>query len=329
MAWASPLPAQLVVSVDSFPEIDGSSPAIRALKRDMLCVARDRDVTALIVGESGTGKERIARAIHRASPRAGAPFVVVDCTGLSASLAEDTLFGHVRGAFTGAIAERAGPFERADGGTILLDEIGDLPLELQMKLLRAVQSRTVQRLGARQDTAFDVRIMAATNIDLAAAMARGRFREDLYYRLKVYEIGVPPLRHRGAGDIRELSVAILDRLAERRRRVAPGIDPQVMDWLIGNPWPGNVRELENALERMLVAAGGERVQVHHLPGNCARTRPTPPLLRASLPTADRILDALQNNGFRCARAAADLGLSRHQLYRLARRYGIQAPSGDR
>ena len=130
----------------------------------------------------------------------------------------------MRGAFTGAIDERAGPFERADGGTVLLDEIGDLPLELQMKLLRAVQSRTVQRLGARQDTPFDVRLIAATNVDLAAAVARGRFREDLYYRLKVYEIAVPPLRRRGADDVRALAATILDRLASRRGRPAPAID---------------------------------------------------------------------------------------------------------
>src|SRR5258707_3672759 len=183
MVRGHPFHAKLVVSAETFPEIDGTSAGIRALKGDMLCVARDPDVTVLIFGESGTGKERIAQAIHRASPRAGAPFVIVDCAGLSTTLAEDTLFGHVRGAFTGAIDERAGPFERADGGTVLLDEIGDLALELQMKLLRAVQSRTIQRLGARQDTAFDVPIIPATNLDLAAAVARGRFRQALYFRL--------------------------------------------------------------------------------------------------------------------------------------------------
>src|SRR5260221_9182701 len=148
MAPARPFAARLVAAGDDFRDIDGSSAAIRALKRDLRCVAHDPHVTALIVGESGTGKERIAQAIHRASSRASAPFVVVDCAGLTATLAEDTLFGHVRGAFTGAIDDRAGPFERADGGTVLLDEIGDLPLELQMKLLRAVQSRTIQALGA-------------------------------------------------------------------------------------------------------------------------------------------------------------------------------------
>jgi transcriptional regulator with GAF, ATPase, and Fis domain len=317
------------VSADSFPEIDGSSSAIRALKREMLCVARDPDVTALIVGESGTGKERIAQAIHRASPRAGAPFVVVDCAGLLATLAEDTLFGHVRGAFTGAIEERAGPFERADGGTVLLDEIGDLPLELQMKLLRAVQSRTIQRLGARHDTAFDVRIIAATNVDLAAAVARGRFREDLYYRLNVYEIGVPPLRRRGADDVRELAAAVLERLATRRGRAVPAIDPEVVEWLIGHPWPGNVRELENVVERMLVAAGGEPVLcARHLPGGGSGTRSALPPRRASPPTAGRIVEALQRNGIRFGRTAADLGLSRHQLYRLVRRHGIRLRSGD-
>jgi transcriptional regulator with GAF, ATPase, and Fis domain len=327
MVSGRPFRAKLLVSADSFPEIDGSSAAIRALKQEMLCVARDPDVTALIVGESGTGKERVAQAIHRASPRAGAPFVVIDCAGLSATLAEDTLFGHVRGAFTGAIADRAGPFERADGGTVLLDEIGDLPLELQMKLLRAVQSRTLQRLGARQETAFDVRLIAATHVDLAAAVARGRFREDLYYRLKVYEIGVPPLRRRGADDVRELAATILRRLADRRGRGAPSIDPEVLEWLIGNPWPGNVRELENVLERMLVAAGGEAVlHARHLPGRAVGVRSAVP--RASPPTADRIVDALRRNGIRYGRTAADLGLSRHQLYRLVRRYGIRARVGD-
>ena len=329
MGPARPFHPTLVVSADSFPDIDGSSAAVRALKADMLCVARDPDVTALIVGETGTGKERVARAIHRVSPRAHAPFVPVDCGGLSATLAEDTLFGHVRGAFTGAIGDRAGPFERAAGGTILLDEIGDLPLELQIKLLRVLQSRTVQRLGASQETAFDVRMMAATHVDLAAAVARGRFREDLYYRLKVYEIVVPALRRRGAGDVAELAAAILRRLALRRGRAAPAVDPDVMEWLSGHAWPGNVRELENVLERMVVAAGGEPVlRARHLPPRTTgMASASPP--RASPPTKDRVVEALRRNGFRAGCTAADLGLSRHQVYRLVRRYGIREECRDR
>ena len=310
-----------------FPEIDGSSPAIQTLKRHMLHVARDRFVTTLVVGESGTGKERIARAIHDASPRRHAPFVVVDCAGLSATLAEDALFGHVRGAFTGAIDERAGPFERADGGTVLLDEIGDLPADLQMKLLRALQSRTVQRLGGRQEIAFDVRIIAATHVDLAAARARGRFREDLYYRLRVYEIRVPPLRRRGAADVRALAAAIVARLAERRGWRAPPIDPEAVDALVGHAWPGNVRELENVLERMLVAAGGDALGLRHLPDDFrgegfARTE-TP---RPAVPDKARLFEALAATGFRFGRTAATLGLSRHQMYRLVRRYGIRPPA---
>jgi transcriptional regulator with GAF, ATPase, and Fis domain len=330
MVRIHPLGEAFTASADSFPDIDGSSAAIRALKRDMLCVARDPHVTALIVGESGTGKERIARAIHHASPRADAPFVVVDCAALTATLAEDLLFGHVRGAFTGAVADRAGPFERADGGSVLLDEIGDLPLYLQMKLLRALQARVVQRLGARQDTPFDVRVIAATNVDLAAAIARGRFREDLYYRLRVYEIDVPPLRRRGAGDVRLLAAAILARLAERRGRLAPAIDSDVQEHLAGGLWPGNVRELENVMERMLVAAAGEPVlRMRHLPGRVRESPSTPSPFRAEPPTAGRIAEALARTGVRYGRTAADLGLSRHQLYRLVRRYGIQAKDGDR
>jgi transcriptional regulator with GAF, ATPase, and Fis domain len=329
MVRAHPSCAALVVSAGHFPDIDGSSAAIRALKADMLCVARDPDVTVLIAGESGTGKERVARAIHHASPRAAARFVVVDCAGLSATLAEDALFGHVRGAFTGAIEERAGPFERADGGTILLDEIGDLPLELQIKLLRALQARMIQRLGARHETGFDVRIMAATHVDLAAAVSRGRFREDLYYRLKVYEIAVPPLRRRGAGDVRVLSTAILQRLASRRRRAAPAIESEVMDWLVGYAWPGNVRELENVLERMLVAAGDDAVlRARHLPARPAGIASAAAPVRSSPPAPDAIVEALRRNGFSAGRAAAELGLSRHQLYRLARRHGLRCSRGD-
>src|SRR5438132_10958808 len=199
---------------DLFAEIDGRSLEICTLKEHMLRVARDGDITVLILGESGTGKERVARSIHRASPRSRAPFVVVNCAGLAPTLAEDELFGHVRGAFTGAVDSRPGPFERATGGTVLLDEVGDLTLDLQMKLLRALQQRSVVRLGATHETSFDVRIIAATNVDLRAATARGRFREDLYYRLKVYELSVPPLRRRGAADVQALATAILARFAE-------------------------------------------------------------------------------------------------------------------
>ena len=329
MAVALPSRAVRLVPAVSVPEIDGSSALTRALKDDVLAVARDPDVTALITGESGTGKERVAHAIHRASRRANAPFVVVDCAGLSATLAEDTLFGHVRGAFTGAVEERAGPFERADGGTVLLDEIGDLPVDLQTKLLRALQSRTVQRLGARHETAFDVRVVAATHVNLAAAVAARRFREDLYYRLNVYQIVVPPLRERGSTDIGELAGAILRRLANRRGRHIPAIDPALMQWLVNYRWPGNVRELENVLERLMVAGGDAplltRHHLPHQPGDGAiASAPRP----ADLPSPDAVRDALARNGLRAGRAAAALGLSRHQLYRLRRRYGSRATDGN-
>lgn len=289
----------------------------------MACVARDPDVTVLVTGESGTGKERVARAIHRASPRAAAPFVVIDCAGLSATLADDSLFGHVRGAFTGAVDERLSPFERAEGGTVLLDEIGDLPLDLQMKLLRALQSRVVLRLGAARETRFDARIIAATNVDLDAARRRGGFRDDLYYRLSVFEIGVPPLRRRGAGDIAAIVGAVLRRLAERRRIPLPCLDSTALDRLIRHAWPGNVRELENTLERMVVAAAGERMlSVHHLPERFTASRHEESFRRA-LPSRDQVVEALQRDGFRRGRTAASLGLTRHQLYRLVRRYGIE------
>ncbi len=307
---------------DPFPEIDGTSAGIRRLKHDMLKVARDRDVTVLLLGESGTGKERVARAIHRASRRADAPFAVIDCASLSATLAEDQLFGHVRGAFTGAVADRPGPFEDAAGGTVLLDEVGDLAPELQMKLLRALQARTTRRLGGSEERSFDVRVIASTHVDLARAVWHGRFREDLYYRLKVYDIIVPALRSRSATDIRMLIETILGRLSERRRLGARTLDPEALDRLVRYTWPGNVRELENTLERMIVAADAEsRLTRQHLPdGFGALSRGASRLPLASLPSPAEIASAMARNGFKLVPTAADLGLSRYQLYRLRKRH---------
>jgi transcriptional regulator with PAS, ATPase and Fis domain len=330
LAWA--------VSDDDerFPEIDGTSAAVRRLKEHMARVGSDADVTVIILGESGTGKERIARAIHRVSPRHRAAFVVVNCAGLAPTLIEDELFGHVRGAFTGAVDDQAGPFERANGGTVFLDEVGDLSPELQMKLLRALQQRTVQRLGGRQEMSFDVRIVAATNVDLARAKAEGRFREDLYYRLSVYELRVPPLRERGLVDLQDLASSILKRLAERRRRAAPSLAADVVERFARYDWPGNVRELESTLECMIVSAGSEPLlRVDHLPeqfGAVERRLPVrgaaPVRRRRPLPRRDDAVAAIERHDGQVGRAAEELGVSRHQLYRLLKRYGIRYGGGD-
>jgi transcriptional regulator with PAS, ATPase and Fis domain len=312
------------------PEIDGDSPEIRRLKDEIARAGRDPDVTVLILGESGTGKERVAGAIHRLSPRARAPFVVINCAALTPTLVEDELFGHVRGAFTGAAVDRIGPFERASGGTVFLDEIGDLPLELQIKLLRALQQRTVQRLGGGTETRFDVRVVAATHADLAEAIARGRFRLDLFYRLSVYDIRVPPLRSRGPGDLRLLARSILSRHAARRRRAPPAIDPAVLARFDQHSWPGNVRELESTLERMLVYAGdAASLTEAALPEGFGRAFGTDACgsrgTAGCSPEAARL--ALQRCGFNRAAAARALGLSRHQLYRLLRRPASHGQAG--
>jgi transcriptional regulator with PAS, ATPase and Fis domain len=317
-------------SPDPFPDIDGDSPEVRRLKEHMLRVARDGEVTVLLLGESGTGKERVAHAIHRASPRHRGAFVVVNCAGLTPTLVEDELFGHVRGAFTGAIDSRPGPFERATGGTIFLDEIGDLTPELQMKVLRVLQQRTVQRLGSREETAFDVRVIAATHVDLAAARQRGQFRDDLYYRLSVYALRVPSLRSRGPADIQATARTLLQQSAGRRRRHGLVMDADVVDALSHYSWPGNVRELENAIEYMVVAAGpGERtITQRHLPEGFGAAATGVDHRPVSLPSRGRLLEALNRHGHRPGLTAAALGLSRHQLYRLVRRYEIHSPNDD-
>src|SRR5580693_5082408 len=228
----------------------GSSPSFRALLEDVQVVA-PADCAVLIRGETGTGKEVIAQAIHEASPRRQHRFVAVNCAAIPAALLESELFGHERGAFTGAVAQRLGRFQAADRGTLFLDEIGELPIELQPKLLRAIQEQEVERLGCSHATRVDVRIVVATNQNLEQMVSERRFRMDLYYRLKVFPITLPPLRER-AGDIRLLLVHFIRTFAQRQGKSIEHISDQVMAAIERYNWPGNIRELQNFIERSVI-----------------------------------------------------------------------------
>jgi DNA-binding NtrC family response regulator len=234
-----------------FASVVGQSAAISRVVEQARRVARHDNVTILIEGETGTGKEVLARAIHYHGPRAAGPFVEVNCTAIPDNLLESELFGHERGSFTGAIAAKQGLFELAHGGTLLLDEIGHLPLELQAKLLRALESREIRRVGGNKTRAVDVRVLAATHVRLSQAVARGEFREDLFYRLNVVSLRVPPLRER-EGDIELLAERFVSDLATHHGLPLPALTPEVHSALRGHQWPGNVRELRNAIERALV-----------------------------------------------------------------------------
>ena len=250
--------AALAVSGDDTPGVDGAgsewragiitrSPKMDDLLRQARLVA-DSDASVLIYGESGTGKELLARAIHRASPRAEKPFVAVNCGAIPGDLLESELFGHARGAFTGAVQAHKGLFQTADGGTLFLDEIGDMPLPLQVKLLRVLQEGEVRPVGATQSIPVDVRVISATHRDLDAHRVSGQFREDLYYRLNVVSLHLPPLSERRE-DIPLLATYILRKLAERYRKSVPTLAPDAMALLVAAPWPGNVRQLVNLLEQ--------------------------------------------------------------------------------
>jgi transcriptional regulator with GAF, ATPase, and Fis domain len=228
----------------------------------------------LIRGESGTGKELLAEAIHAASPRAARPFVKVHCAALSQNLLESELFGHVKGAFTGADRERVGRFEQADGGTLFLDEIGDINLEVQTKLLRVLQEMSFERVGSSQPISVDVRILAATHQDLEAMIRAGRFREDLYYRINVFSLRTPSLRERKE-DIFELAVAFLGRHAERIGKAVTHLDDEAVETLIAYDWPGNIRELENVIERAVVLSDGPAITAADLPIEVRQPSPTP------------------------------------------------------
>ncbi len=252
---------QEIKSVHNFEEIVGRSAALADVLAKVRRVA-PTDATVLISGETGTGKELIARAIHSTSPRSDKPLIKVNCAALPAGLVESELFGHEKGAFTGAIARHSGRFELADGGTIFLDEIGELPAESQAKLLRVLQEHEFDRVGGTSSRKVDVRVIAATNRDLLKAVREKAFREDLYYRLSVFPLPLPPLRDR-AEDIPLLAKFLLDKFAARVGRRFDGIEPGTLRRLMAYPWPGNVRELENVLERAVILATGPALEVDH------------------------------------------------------------------
>ncbi len=282
--------------------------------------AESSEAPALITGETGSGKELVARAIHAHGLRRSAPFVVFDCAGVSPTLASDLLFGHARGAFTGASGERAGVFELADGGTLFIDELGELPLELQARLLRAVETGEVMRLGESEVRKVDVRIVAATHRDLARAVGEGRFREDLYFRLAVLEVDVPPLRER-----REDIPLLVAELIRRSNAKADSIPAAVIGKMLAHDWPGNVRELRNAIDRLLAlgsaAAGSEPLPEPPEDGAVGRFRES---RRRVLDDFERAyVEALmEEHGDNLSQAARASGLERHHLRNLLRKHGL-------
>ena len=295
-------------------------------------------VTVLLLGESGTGKELVARAIHEGGNRKDKPLIKVNCAALPETLLESELFGHERGAFTGAHASRPGRFELADCGTIFLDEIGEMPLSLQSKMLRVLQEKQFERIGGSKTFTVDVRIVAATNVSLEDAVARGQFRADLYYRLNVVPVQLPPLRERKE-DIPLLFSHFLSKSNERNGKKIQ-ITPELLDFLIGYPWPGNIREMQNLVERMVILVEGDRLTLNDLPANVFRAERSeppaspdkiPPRLMASQPVSPKSLHdierleieaALRRNGWVQIRAARELGLTERQIGYRIRKYGL-------
>jgi DNA-binding NtrC family response regulator len=284
------------------------------------------DATVLLTGESGTGKERMARLVHQESSRAAGPFIAVNCGAITETLLESELFGHARGAFTGATQDRPGLFEAANGGTLLLDEVGEVSPGMQVKLLRALQEREVRRVGENRSRPIDVRIVTATNRDLAQAVAGGAFRQDLYYRLKVVELRVPPLRER-RDDVLPLARVLLAEAALRMKREISGLAPGAADQLLRYQWPGNVRELENAMERAAALAPGPRVELEDLAEEVRQAISGPRAEAGAVRPLEEIekeyiLTALQVNGGNQTHAARQLGIGATTLYRRLKAWGL-------
>ena len=318
-----------------FGRLTGTSAALEKVIRQARAVA-GTNATVLLAGENGTGKEILARAIHEESARRDAPFVAVSCAALPESLVESELFGHEKGAFTGAHAAKKGRFELADGGTLFLDEIGELSQSVQVKLLRVLQERAFERLGGTKTLTVDIRLIAASNRDLEREVESGRFRRDLFYRLNVVPLTLPPLRERRE-DIPVLAAHFAAKAAEKHNRAVPALDPALLDALAEYDWPGNIRELENLIERLVVLTAGARLTVEHLPEKMLHVVPErAPAVGDDGAGGDTTLDgavvqlrrrmlaeALRaENGNRVA-AARRLGISRSYLHRLISELGVE------
>jgi DNA-binding NtrC family response regulator len=307
--------------------IVAKSPTMRQLV-DLARRVAKVDSTVLITGESGSGKERIARLVHEESTRAAGPFIAVNCGAITETLLESELFGHARGAFTGATSDRPGLFEAANGGTLLLDEVGEVSPGMQVKLLRTLQEREIRRVGENKSRRVDVRVVAATNRDLAHGVAGGAFRQDLYYRLKVVELHVPPLRER-RDDVLPLARVLLADAAVRMNRKIAGLAPAAADQLLRYEWPGNVRELENAMERAVALARGSRVELDDLPEEIRQAFPKPVATKGTVRPLEEIekeyiLAALELNQGNQTRTATQLRIGSATLYRKLKSYGLIA-----
>ncbi|MGO9409402.1 MAG: sigma-54-dependent transcriptional regulator [Spirochaetia bacterium] len=314
--------------------IVAASPGMRKVL-EMVNIVRTSDSSVLIQGESGTGKELVARAIHYRGPRAARSFIALNCAALPETLLESELFGHAKGAFTGATAEKKGLFEEADGGTLLLDEIGDMPAALQAKLLRVLQEGEVRRVGSASVRKVDVRIIASTNKDLAALIRSGAFREDLFYRLAVIPISIPPLRERKE-DIEPLCRHFMAVHSAKLSKEVPTLDPASMESMMRYPWPGNVRELENVIARAMTFSSSSHVSASEFDRLFSLGRAASPAgetAPASAPAAperelqerEAIVRALQQGNGNQTKAAKILGMGRNTLWRKMKKYGIALP----
>jgi two-component system NtrC family response regulator len=310
------------LSGDTFEGMIGTSPPMQDVFSTIRKVATT-DAPVLITGESGTGKELVARAIHRLSIRESKPFIPINCSAIPENLIESELFGHEKGTFTGAHAQRKGRFEMAEGGTLFLDEVGDLPLTLQVKLLRFLQEKTIERVGGREQIEVDTRVLAATNRDLEEAMKNSTFREDLYYRLNVVKISLPALRERNA-DVVLLAKTFLDRYTGEIRKKIKGFSSQAIESIERYPWPGNVRELENRIKRAVIMSEGKKITLEDLEmksiagsKECIVLKDAREILEKEL-----ILKAMARNENNLTKAASDLGVSRPTLYDLMEKLGI-------
>lgn len=317
-----------------FEHIIGRSETLLRTLDDALRAAQS-DATVLIRGETGTGKELLARGIHLNSPRKSRPFVTINCAAIPKDLLESELFGHVRGAFTGAIANKKGKIEIADSGTLFLDEIGELPLTLQAKLLRLLQEREIEKIGATAPSRVDVRVLVATHRNIQAMVEDGEFREDLYYRLAVIPLELPPLRER-PDDVAVLAQHFFERARQRHNRPDLALSPAVLPHLAAHRWPGNVRELENLIERLVVLGRGTEIVVASLPDNLRRERPPLEAIHLELPPQgisleavekELILRALERFQHNQTQAARYLDISRKTLIYRMEKFGIKEGAG--